>query len=93
MLQQYKEDRLFEYQDRYGDDVMLLVAVEGHVCVMEVLHKAGAGVSNINARGRTLLILPLRPSSAICQIRFLLGQLLRRPRLALLLQSTQLLRL
>ncbi|KAK5202897.1 hypothetical protein LTR41_011366 [Exophiala xenobiotica] len=56
MLQQYKEDRLFDNRDQYGDDVMSSVAMEGHVCVMELLHKAGAGVANINNRGRTPLM-------------------------------------
>ena len=52
MLQQYEGDRLFNDRDRYGDDVMSLVAMEGHVCIMELLHDAGAGISNVNARGR-----------------------------------------
>jgi ankyrin repeat protein len=30
--------------------------MEGHVCIMELLHKAGAGVSNVNNRGRTPLM-------------------------------------
>ncbi len=56
MLQEYKEDKLFDHRDRYGDDVMSLVAMEGHVCVMELLHNAGAGVSNVSNRGRTPLM-------------------------------------
>lgn len=56
MLQLYREDRLFDKRDRYGDDIMSLVAMEGHVCAMELLHEAGAGVSNVNARGRTPLM-------------------------------------
>ncbi|KAF7512365.1 hypothetical protein GJ744_001933 [Endocarpon pusillum] len=56
MLQQYKEDRLFDKRDQYGDDVMSLVAMKGHLCVMELLHKAGADVSNVNNRGHTPLM-------------------------------------
>jgi hypothetical protein len=56
MLRLYKKDRLYNTSDRYGDDVMSLVAMEGHVSVMEILHHAGAGISNTNARGRTPLM-------------------------------------
>jgi ankyrin repeat protein len=56
MLQRYEEERLFNDRDWYGDDVMSLVAMEGHVCIMELLHDAGAGVSNVNARDRTPLM-------------------------------------
>ncbi|RVX75973.1 hypothetical protein B0A52_00330 [Exophiala mesophila] len=56
MLRQYKTDKLSENRDQYGDDVVSLVAAEGHVCVLELLHEAGAGVANINNRGRTPLM-------------------------------------
>lgn len=56
MLYQYKKDKLYNDRDEYGSDVMLLVAMEGHVCIMELLHKAGAGVSNTDVRGRKPLM-------------------------------------
>jgi Ankyrin repeats (3 copies) len=56
MLHQYKKDRLHNDRDRYGNDVMSLVAMEGHVCIMELLHDEGTGISNVNARGRTPLM-------------------------------------
>lgn len=56
MLQWYKEDRLFDHRDRYGDDIMSQVAMYWHVCIMELLHKAGASVSNVNNVGRASLM-------------------------------------
>lgn len=56
MLHQYEKDKLYSDRDEYGSDVMSLVAMEGHVCIMELLHEAGAGVSNTDVRGRKPLM-------------------------------------
>lgn len=55
MLQRY-EDQFFKDRDQYGNDIMTLVAIEGHVCIMQLLYNAGAGILNVNARGRTPLM-------------------------------------
>ena len=56
MLCQYKKDGLYNDRNQYGDDIMSMVAMEGHVCAVELLYDAGATISNVNTRGRTRLM-------------------------------------
>ena len=37
MLHQYEKDSLYNDRDRYGEDGMSLVAIEGHVCINGVI--------------------------------------------------------
>lgn len=56
MLQRFPEDKLFDYRDKHGYDILSMVAMEGHIQVMRLLYEAGSQISNLSVVGRSALM-------------------------------------